>query len=251
MKPYYSEQAIELYLGDCREILPELDRTFALCIADPPYGDTSLKWDEWPDGWCSTVAQHTQAMWCFGSVRMFGDHWLELTADWTYSQDVIWKKHNGSGFLNDRFRRVHESALFWYRGRWSDTYKAPEYTNDVVAETVRRKERPPHAGVIADSTYTSMDGGPRLATSVIEVRSMHGRAIHPTEKPLGIIEPLIRYASPIGSTVLDPFAGSGSTLVAAVANGRRAVGIEKDEAYCEAIARRLEQGMLDFTGGAA
>lgn len=248
MKPYYSEQAVDLYLGDCREILPDLDQSFALCVADPPYGDTSLKWDVWPDGWPAAVASYVQSMWCFGSVRMFGDHWPEITDSWTYSQDIIWKKHNGSGFHNDRFRRVHDNALFWYQGRWSDVYKAPEFTNDAVKKTVRRKERPTHTGEIANSTYTSEDGGPRLATSVIEVRSMHGKAIHPTEKPLGILEPLIRYGSPIGSTILDPFAGSGSSLVAAVANGRRAVGIEKDEAYCEAIARRLEQGMLDFGG---
>lgn len=246
MKPYYSEQGIDLYLGDCREVLPELGTTFDLVIADPPYGDTSIKWDIWPDGWPAVVAQYARSMWCFGSARMFLDHGVELTDSWTYSQDIVWKKHNGSGFHNDRFRRVHEFAYLFYQGQWGDIYKAPEYTNDAVAKTVRRKERPAHTGEIANSTYTSQDGGPRLATSVIEVRSMHGKAIHPTEKPLGIIEPLIRYGCKPGGTVLDPFAGSGSSLVAAMANGRRSVGIEEDEKYCEAIARRLEQGMLDF-----
>lgn len=246
MKPYYSDAAVSLYLGNSLRVLPELDTTFDLIIADPPYGDTSLEWDTWPTGWPTAVAPYAQAMWCFGSIRMFGEHWPELEEEWTYSQDIVWKKHNGSGFHNDRFRRVHENALFWYQGRWSAAYKAPEYTNDAVKKTVRRKERPTHTGEIANSTYTSQDGGPRLTTSVIEVRSMHGKAIHPTEKPLGIVEPLIRYGCKPGGTVLDPFAGSGSSLVAAMANGRRSVGIEKNEAYCEAIARRLEQGMLDF-----
>jgi site-specific DNA-methyltransferase (adenine-specific) len=80
--------------------------------------------------------------------------------------------------------------------------------------------------------------------SVIAVRSMHGRNIHPTEKPLGILDPLIRYGCPPGGMVLDPFAGSGSTAEAARQTGRRAILIEADERYCEAIVRRMAQGVL-------
>ncbi len=80
---------------------------------------------------------------------------------------------------------------------------------------------------------------------------MHARNIHPTEKPIGILDPLIRYACPPGGTVLDPFAGSGSTLVAARDSGRKAVGIEASEAYCAAIANRLAQGSLDFAADGA
>jgi site-specific DNA-methyltransferase (adenine-specific) len=75
---------------------------------------------------------------------------------------------------------------------------------------------------------------------------MHGRALHPTEKPIGILDPLIRYACPTGGLVLDPFAGSGSTLDAARQAGRRAIGIEGDEKYAEAAAKRLSQSVLDF-----
>lgn len=69
---------------------------------------------------------------------------------------------------------------------------------------------------------------------------MNGRdPIHPTEKPGAILAPLIEYAVPVGGLVLDLFAGSASTLLAARTLGRRAVGIEASEAYCEAAAKRL------------
>jgi DNA modification methylase len=73
-----------------------------------------------------------------------------------------------------------------------------------------------------------------------------GRAVHPTQKPLGILSPLIRYSVPGGGLVLDPFMGSGSTLLAARQLGRRAIGIELDEGFCRAAVRRLGQGELSL-----
>jgi site-specific DNA-methyltransferase (adenine-specific) len=78
-----------------------------------------------------------------------------------------------------------------------------------------------------------------LARSVLPVKSMKGQAIHPTEKPVPLLDHLIRYACPEGGLVVDPFAGSGSTLDAARQAGRRAIGIEAHEPYAEAAARRL------------
>ncbi|MDG9701699.1 site-specific DNA-methyltransferase [Streptomyces sp. DH37] len=249
--PYYADDAVALYLGDSRELLPGLGLQVDLVVADPPYGETSLAWDRWPDGWPTLAASVARSMWCFGSMRMFLARGLEFTAaGWKLSQDVVWEKHNGSGFQNDRFKRVHENVLHWYRGDWRDQHRDVPTTLDATARAVRRKQRPPHMGEIGTGAYLSEDGGPRLMRSVIQVRSMHGRALHPTEKPIGILDPLIRYACPPGGLVLDPFAGSGSTLDAARQAGRRAVGIEADERYAEAAAKRLSNLVLDF-GGAA
>lgn len=77
--------------------------------------------------------------------------------------------------------------------------------------------------------------------SVQFVRSEHGRAVHPTQKPLGILRPLIEYSVPPGGLVLDPFAGSGSSLLAARELGRRAEGCEINPDYCQAAIGRLSQ----------
>jgi site-specific DNA-methyltransferase (adenine-specific) len=242
-EPYFQDEHVALYLGDMQEILPTLDVKADCVVTDPPYGDTSLEWDRWPTGWPTLAATVTDSMWCFASMRMLLDQAGEFKA-WRMSQDIVWEKHNGSGFAADRFKRVHEFAVHWYRGAWKDCYKQPQHTQDATARQVHRKQRPPHTGQIDESSYVSVDGGPRLMRSVMHVRSMHGRAIHPTEKPLAVVDPLIRYACPPGGLVLDPFAGSGSTLDAARSSGRRAIGIEANEAYAEKAACRLSQPLL-------
>lgn len=245
--PYYEDDLVTLYHGDCREVLPALG-TFDAAIVDPPYGETSLKWDRWIPELPGLLANHTSSMWCFGSMRMFLDHVADFSS-WRMSQDVVWEKHNGSGFAADRFKRVHENAVHWYRGPWSGVHHETPKTMDATARTVRRKARPAHTGGIGDSTYVSEDGGPRLTRSVIFARSMNGRALHPTEKPAAILRPLLEYAIPPGGTLVDPTAGSSASLVVAKAMGLRAVGIEGDERYCEISAERLSQDTL--FGGAA
>lgn len=250
--PYFSDGQVSLYLGNAFEVLPELDVTADLILTDCPYGETSLVWDRWQDGWPTLAATAASTMWRFGSLRMFMERAGEFTAaGWKLSQDIVWEKHNGSGFHADRFKRVHESLALFYRGDWDDRYTDVQTTPDAVARVVRRKQRPTHMGEIGDGPYLSEDGGPRLMRSVLQVRSMHGRAIHPTEKPIGIIEPALRYACPPGGLVLDLFAGSGSTLDTARQCGRRAIGIEGFEPYAEAAAKRLSQPALDFEGVAS
>lgn len=243
-EPYYTDGIVTLYHGDFRDILPALNIEPDLVLVDPPYGETSLEWDRWPVGWPTLMPG--RSMWCFGSMRMFMERSAEFSA-WRFSQDVVWEKHNGSTFHADRFRRIHEHATHWYRGPWADIYSVPPTTPDAVKKQVRRKARPAHTGHIDASSYTSHDGGPRLMGSIIYCPSMHGVAINETEKPRGILEPLIEYSCAPGGLVLDTFAGSCSTLVAARATGRRAIGIELREEQCEkAVKYRLSQGVLPF-----
>ncbi len=227
-----------LYLGDCRAMLSELD---ADCVVtDPPYGVTSLQWDKLVDGWLELV--RAPQLWCFGSMRFFMS---QRFPGWTYSQDVIWEKHNGSNSFADRFRRVHEIAVHFYRGAWGSLYKSPVTTPDATARTVRRKKRPPHwgGGEIGGHHYESQDGGPRLMGSVIYARSCHGYAVHPTQKPVDLLRPLIEYSCPPSGTVLDPFGGSFSTGVAALQSGRKFIGIEVDPERFEVGCKNLREAM--------
>jgi site-specific DNA-methyltransferase (adenine-specific) len=82
-------------------------------------------------------------MWVFGSTRMFLEHFSEFSG-WKLSQDIVWEKHNGSGFFNDRFRRVHETVLHFYRddAQWGDVFKAPQFTTAASTGNFQRDPRP-------------------------------------------------------------------------------------------------------------
>ena len=247
--PYWTDGTVSLYLGDCREVLPALGVTADCVVADPPYGETSLAWDRWPDGWPDVATKVTRSLWCFGSLRMYLRHAGEFLAAWKLSQDVIWEKHNGSGFDTDRFKRVHEQLTHWYMGDWGSIYHDTPVTEVDERDKSRFASRAAgdHRGKINAGRYDY--DGTRLTRSVIYVRSMHGRADHPTQKPGGLLEPMITYACPPGGLVVDPFAGSGSSLVIARMTGRRAIGIELLEPQAEKAAKWLCQG--DLFGGAA
>lgn len=257
LDPFARAESFTLYVGDCRDVLAQLpDESVDSVVTDPPYGTTSLKWDVPVEGWLEQVERVLRpsgSVWIFGSLRSLAP--LVAAADrhalgpWRFAQDIIWEKHNGSGFHADRFRRVHEQAIQLYRGRWEDVYRNVQTTLDARAKTIRRKERPTHTGAIENSTYTSHDGGPRLQRSVLAVRSTHGSAIHPTQKPEGIIRPLVSYSTPPGGVVLDPFAGSLTTGVVARDLGFRALLIEIDEKYASTGLERFQQTSLLALGG--
>jgi site-specific DNA-methyltransferase (adenine-specific) len=263
--PYYTDGTVTLYLGDMRDVLPALNRRFDCAVTDPPYESTSLAWDRWPDGWLEVAATVADSMWCFLPLRQFAEPPYRgqefRAAGWRLSHDVepdleldhdhlTWEKHNGSGFAKDRFKGVHEPVSHWYRGAWRDVYRdVPTVPGEArPSAAIKARGQTPHTGAIGAAGYEY--GTTRLARSVLRIRSMHGRAIHRTEKPVELLDYLIRYACPPGGTVVDFFAGSGAVGEAASMAGRKAVLVERHEPYCEQIAKRFDQGVLDFGGGA-
>lgn len=231
--------------GDCRTELAARG-PFNMLLADPPYGDTSLKWDRRVAGWIDAayrLLQPNGSMWVFGSLRFFLDTGPAFTAaGWKLAQDIVWEKQNGSGLHGDRFKRVHEHAVHFYRAvdKWANVFNEVQKTNDATKRTCRRKKMPVHhQGARNPTYYESVDGGPRIMRSVIQMRNCHGRAIHPTEKPDALLEILIRTSCPVDGLVGDLFAGSGACGEAAARSGRRYVGTEIDPAMAVKARDRL------------
>lgn len=222
-RPYYEDELVTLYHGDCREILPDLPRdSIDLIVTDPPYGIDYLSNRGNHDriagdagdldiGECLTLACKTlrrgRHAYVFGSPDLIGS---PLTA----AVELIWDKQIvGMGDLSLPWSRSHEPITF------------------AVYEPSKANRDKGYGGLAA-----------RLRQgSVLRAQRVQGRATlrHPTEKPVPLLRQLIESSSVWGETVLDPFAGVGSTLVAAVLEGRKAVGIEIDERYCEAAALRF------------
>ena len=250
MTPYYADDHVRLYCGDCREVLPTLanhDDPIVSCVTDPPYGETSAVWDRWPDGWVDAVAgvlPPSASLWCFGSARMFLDRRDDF-AGWRLAQEMLWVKPRGSSpGTPDRLARVHEWAYHWYRGQWGKAHH--EWPRQTWYGQRRRlrvgAKQVSHQGDWERASVW-VDDGTRQQTSVVQVIEApavrQGR--HQDEKPLAVTIPLVRECTPPGGVVVDPFAGAGTTGLAAKTVGRRAVLVEADEAMCETAARRLEQ----------
>lgn len=237
--------------GDCRTDLQQ-HGPFDMLLADPPYGDTALAWDKHCQGWIEVAAsllKPTGSLWVFGSMRFFQDMGSSIKdAGWKLAQDIIWEKQNGSGFAVDRFKRVHEHAVQFYLASspWASVYNEVQRVSYSGPDkhTRARRSRTPHTGSIGAHEY--VDDGTRMMRSVIPIKNLHGRAIHPTEKPVDLLEILIRTSCPPSGIVGDLFAGSGAAGEAAMRAGRRYAGCEIDAAMAQKANDRLA-AMLPLT----
>jgi DNA modification methylase len=247
MNPYYDDGAITLYCADCQDILPLLDPdSIDLVLTDPPYNVTSGEADI---SYTLRSGKHSVKR------RDMADGAGWDTA-WNISDllnPVLPLLHPGGSFISFTSDRLLSDFLrypgYEQRGTmvWAKTnpvtrFRATGYRsgNEYLAWLAR-----PGAAVtwngggvtINRFDYPQCGGKERL-------RQRDGKALHLAQKPLRLLHDLLRLHSNEGNLVLDPFAGVGSTLVAAKYLGRRAIGIELNERYCEATAERLMQGVL-------
>lgn len=169
MKPYADLGDVQLYHGDCREILPLLELAPDACVTDPPYGSTSAAWDRWPDGWVdavSAVLPSSASLWSFGTAAMFLRHAGEF-AGWKYAQEALWLKRNGTGpGSRDRLMVVHEWAYHWYRGRWTDLYHEWERERSGGIDKSTRRQAHAAAHRRPDRANSYVDDGYRQPRSV-------------------------------------------------------------------------------------
>lgn len=215
MKPYYEADGITIYHGDCREILPQIELPPTL-ITDPV----------WPN---ATVALFGSTM----ASRMFDEMWTALPG-----YPVRAAIHLGCD-TDPRFLACVPPVLPFFRVAWLELvrmgYKGRlGMTGDV--------------GYLFGMPPASRPGSHIIPGRCTDADSKGKQAKHPCPRKLKHVQWLVRWWSEPTDTVLDPFTGSGTTLVAAKTLGRRAVGIEIEEEYCEEAAKRLAQGVLDFGG---
>jgi site-specific DNA-methyltransferase (adenine-specific) len=227
--PYYADDMVTLYLGDCRDVTAWLEAD--VLVTDPPYGRG------WRQGTAWTNADGG------GGHRSSG---------------------NATSIIGDRDTTARDEALRLWGDRLAVVFgdlliPPPERAVQVLiyAKPVDAGIRAARAGRRRDVEGVYLLGdwpcGIGGASSVLRTsgrvagpRGMALRAGHPHAKPLDVMQDLIALADGV---VADPFAGSGTTLLAARAQGRKAIGVEIEERYCELIASRLSQG--DLFGGVA
>lgn len=236
MIPYYDADGITLHLGDCREILPSLPRASVDCIiTDPPYGQdwqsnrrtngfAKIAGDDGTLDVPAAVGLALPVLRRHRHIYIFGRY--DLTALPLCSQvELIWDKGIiGPGNLELPWGPQHEPIIFAVSDPHSPANRARG--DGRLAARLRQ------GSVIR---CPRRNGGGNLDDAHVR---------HPTEKPVGLLRQLIESSSLLGETILDPFAGSGSTLVAAQREGRKAIGIEVEERWCEAAAKRLAQAEL-------
>lgn len=228
MTPYYEDSAVTLYCGDCREILPDIG-TVDHVITDPPYDLITHEGARTSKG--GTIHRQPIDFAPIGADLWFVPILLDVSRRWViafcaleqlahyqstaglnrYIRSAIWRRHSGPQFSGDRPAQSAEGIAIMHRSGkkvWNGGGDAACFDH-----LVERTDR-----------------------------------VHPTQKPELLMRELVTLFSDPGEIVLDIFAGSGTTLVAAKRLGRKAIGIELDEKYCEVAAKRLAQGALDLWG---
>lgn len=239
MTPYYSENGITIYHGDCRDVMPFLPRV-DLVLTDPPYGGMVGGYP-YPDG--GGVAKMRNA-----SISL-GDTW-SASLDWV---PVVIEKISLGAFVFCSYHSLPEVAMAFSSLRravlitWHKRNAPPQGANVPRFTEEYAWGFAANIGLKWDAIRSTLIDVPKLATGAFaspeRFVNANGQALHPTQKPEALIHRLLVVG---GETILDPFMGSGTTLRAAKDLGRKAIGIEIEEKYCEIAANRLRQEVLQF-----
>ena len=236
---------MKLECGDCFDLFQSIESgSIDLLLTDPPYGITACDWDVKPDiprffqeAW--RVLKPNGAAVIFGTVKS-GLDWI-MASRKEFRYDLVWNKRNPAGFLdaNRKPLRVHEMVFVFYRKL---PVFNPQFRNGKPYKKIQNNPNLNHNYGKYKTRSTSSPDGLRFPISIIEQSTTHRTfAEHSTQKPVELMEWLIKTYSNEGETVLDPFMGSGSTGVACIQTGRDFIGIEKEEKFFEIAKTRIEQ----------
>ena len=246
---------VALYLGDCLERMTEIPAgSVDMVMTDPPYGTTACKWD-------SVIP--LEPMWRQLKRIVKPNGAIVLTASQPFTsalvvsnvavfhQALVWSKNKPSGHLNAKKRHMtgHEDIIVFCAG--PTTYNAQKWQSNPSNAATQKRATDCYGAQVA-TTYAggNTDRFPTsvLSFPVVNNDGTNGGRLHPTQKPVALMEYLIRTYTNEGETVLDFTMGSGTTAIACIRTGRRFIGIEKDPAHyataLERIKKELAQGDL-------
>lgn len=238
----------ELWQGDCLKLMKDIpDASVDLVLADPPYGTTACKWDNvipfepmWEQ--LHRIIKPNGAICLFGSEPFSSA--LRMSNIKNFKYDWIWEKSRPSNFQMAKKQplRYHENISVFYK-------KTPIYNPQmwVGEKNHRTKKTKGINNIVGDYSVDKKDGWENTSNvkypkSVIKIKSTDStRNIHPTQKPVNLLEYLIKTYTNEGEIVLDFTMGSGSTGVACVNTNRRFIGIEFDKKYFNIAQTRIEE----------
>jgi site-specific DNA-methyltransferase (adenine-specific) len=221
MKPYYEDEFVTLFHGDCLEVTDWVEAD--VLVTDPPYGmsfqsgqSKLRKLPKIAGDRDITVRDNALSLWPKGKPGIVFGTW-RVQPPVMERQRLIWWKEStaGMGDLRMPFGNSHEEIHVIGSG-WDRESTGLKRTGSVI-------------------TTKGVRGGASGEENTLG---------HPTPKPVGLMERLISYCPP--GVIADPFAGGGATIVAARNLGRKVIGVELEEKYCEVIAKRLSQQAFNF-----
>jgi len=238
---------IELHLGDCLEVMPTLDAgSIDMVLTDPPYGTTACKWDSiiplepmWEN--LKRLTKKNAAIVMTASQPFTSVLVMSNVAQFKY--DIVWDKVNlYTNFLNSKHQplRRHESLLVFCEG------KTVVFNKQYREGQKYHSQKPSGFGDVYGSQRpheSKNDGKHHNPCSVLPIKSdrKSEKGLHPTQKPVALMEYLIKTYTNEGDTVLDFTMGSGTTGVACKNLGRKFIGIEKDAEYYGIAERRIAE----------
>ena len=245
--------SVTLIFGDCFKVLPELDIHADAVVTDPPYGVTDCSWDK-PislDQFWEMIESRTKptANFVLFGCGKFTVDLVNSKRKW-YRYDLVWAKNNKVGFLNSSLMplRNHETILVFGRpGYQRDAIYNPQKTNGgrLGSKTVNHR-----SSIYRDKgEFVHTSDGLLHPSSVLHFKSEKDKGLHPTIKPVALMEWLVQTYTNEGNTVLDCFMGSGSTGVACVMHNRQFIGIERDKKYFDVACERIRKAYEEVQNG--
>lgn len=229
MKPYYERDGITIYHGDCREILPGL--TAEMAFTDPPYGVT-YEGGHFHSGNVNIVRKRE---------RLANDGNANIYRE---AVPLIFASVRGPVYLWCAGTKLHDvyGAILSARGEIHALLVWEKVNATYAAMNSQYKQRTEYCVYCKPRGATLRWCGPSNECTLWRHKRDPKNIYHPTQKPVSLAERALRNHT--ATSVLDPFMGAGSTLIAAQALGRLATGVEVEEKYCEIAARRLDQQVL-------